>query len=184
MLKIQNDAEEEVIKKMQENLEHMKLTENIVSDYQAAFDLTTESYAKLNAAGKIKPQHDLKAQVEKVLGMIATEEQSAYEKAKTAMMSEATEAVTAQFLSDDKLKTAALDAALAKIAGAKADGADPVQGAFVKFFQVKTAAAKKADDGSELKEARATMVSKMNAIAENEGFYFRFDASGQPKMVA
>lgn len=184
MLKIQNDAEEEVIKKMEENLEQMKLTENIVSDYQSAFDLTKESYEKLNAAGKIKPQHNLKAQVEKVLGMIATEEQSAYEKAKTAMMVEATEAVTAQFLSDDKLKKAALDASLAKIAGKAPEGADPVQGAFVQFFKDKTAAAKKSDDGSELLESRANMVAKMNAIAENEGFYFRLDGDGKPKIVA
>lgn len=184
MLKLQNEAEDEVIAKMEENLEYMKLTENIVADYQAAFDLTKASYDKLNAAGKIKPQHDLKAQVEKVLTMIQTEEQSAYEKAKTAMMAEATDSVTGQFLTDDKLKKAALDSALAKIAGAKASGADPVQAAFVKFFKDKTASAKKTDDGSELKASRAAMVAKMNAIAENEGFFFRFDASGQPKMVS
>jgi hypothetical protein len=183
MLKIQNEAEEEVIAKMEENLEYMKLTENIVNDYQAAFELTKDSYEKLNAAGAIKPAHVLKAQVEKVLGMIATEEQSAYEKAKTAMMTEATEAVTAKFLSDDALKSAALESSLAKIAG-KSSGSDPVQAAFVKFFQEKTAAAKKADAAAETKEARAAMVAKMNAVAENEGFYFRFDESGKPKMMS
>lgn len=183
MLKIQNEAEEQVIAKMQENIDYMKLTENIVTDYQEVFDLTKQSYEKLNAAGKIKPQHDLKAQVEKVLGMIATEEQSSYEKAKTAMMVEATEAVTAKFLSDETLKKAALDSALAKIAGKKGT-VDPVQKAFVAFFQEKAAAAKKADAAAELKESRATMLAKMNAIAENEGFYFRFDESGKPKLVA
>lgn len=160
----------------------MKLTENIVSDYENALALTKESYAKLNAAGAIKPQHDLKAQVEKVLSMIAIEEQSSYEKNKVAMMAEATEAVTAKFLTDDSLKDAALKDALAKIAG-KSTGADPVQGAFVKFFQDKAAAAKKADATAELKATRATMVAKMNAVAENEGFYFRFDKSGAPKLV-
>lgn len=183
MLKIQNEAENEVIAKMQENLDYMKLTENIVSDYEAAFALTKESYDKLNAAGKIKPAHQLKAQVEKVLSMIATEEQGAYEKAKTAMMTEATAAVTAKFLSDDTLKAAALDSALAKIAG-KTAAADPVQAAFVSFFKEKTAAAKKLDAAAETKEARAAMLAKMNSIAENEGFYFRFDESGKPKMLA
>ena len=183
MLKAQNEAEDEFIGKLEENLAYMDLTENIVDDYQAALDLTKESYAKLNAAGKIKPQHDLKAQVEKVLNMIANEEQSAYDKAKTSMMAEATESVTSSFGSDDKLKKAALDSALAKLTG-KASGADPVQAAFVKFFQQKAASAKKADDGSEEKAARSAMLAKMNAVAENEGMFFRFDeATGQPKMV-
>jgi Mitochondrial ATP synthase B chain precursor (ATP-synt_B) len=184
MLKIQNDAEAEVIAKMEENLAYMKLTENIVTDYQAVFDLTKQSYDKLNAAGKIKPAHHLKAQVEKVLHMIATEEQASYEKAKTAMMKEATDAVTAKFLSDDGLKKAALQSALAKISGNKAT-ADPVPKAFVDFFKEKGLAAKKADSQAELKEARAAMLAKMNAIAENEGFYFRFDAAtGKPQLVA
>lgn len=183
MLKAQNEAEDEFIGKLEENLSYMDLTENIVEDYQAALDLTKESYAKLNAAGKIKPQHDLKAQVEKVLNMIANEEQSAYDKAKTAMMAEATEAVTAEFGSDEQLKKAALDNALAKLSG-KSSGSDPVQSSFVKFFQQKAAAAKKADDGSEEKAARSAMLAKMNAVAENEGMFFRFDeATGQPKMV-
>ena len=71
MLEIQNKAEDEVIAKLEENLEYMKLTENIVQDYQDVLDLTQESYDKLNAAGKIKPKHDLKAQVEKMLTIIA-----------------------------------------------------------------------------------------------------------------
>jgi Mitochondrial ATP synthase B chain precursor (ATP-synt_B) len=182
MLKIQNDAEKEVIAKMEENLQYIKLTENIVQDYQAVFDLTKHSYEKLNEVGKIKPAHQLKAQVEKVLSMIAVEEQASYEKAKTAMMKEATAAVTAKFLSDEALKKAALDSALAKIAGTTA-AEDPVQKAFVDFFKQKGVAAKKADGAAELKEARTAMLAKMNAVAENEGFYFRFDESGTPKMV-
>jgi len=35
----------------------------------------------LNASGQIKPQHKLKAQVEKLLGMIADEETNLYKKA-------------------------------------------------------------------------------------------------------
>lgn len=185
MLKLQHEAEDEVIAKMEENLAYMKLTENIVQDYQDALALTQASYDKLNAAGKIKPQHELKAQVEKMLGLIAHEEASAYDKAKTAMMAEATAAVTAKFAEDKALKKAALDNALAKLTtGKSAPGGDPVQGAFVKFFQEKSAAAKKADDGSEQKAARAAMIAKMNSVAEMEGMYFRFDANGQPKMVA
>eukprot|EP00934_Nitzschia_sp_Nitz4_P002051 Nitzschia sp. Nitz4//scaffold89_size161592//118121//119870//NITZ4_002392-RA/size161592-processed-gene-0.19-mRNA-1//1//CDS//3329559658//2051//frame0 len=183
LLKLQNEAEDAVIKKMEENVEYMKLTENIVSDYQDALKLTEESYAKLNAAGKIKPQHDLKAQVEKILSMIAVEEAASYEKAKTAMMAEATESVTQQFLTDDDLKAAALSSALSKIAG-NSSGSDPVQGAFVKFFQDKAEAAKSVDEAAELAASRATMVAKMNAVAENEGFYFRLGPDGQPKMVA
>lgn len=184
MLEVQNKAEDEVIAKLEENLEYMKLTENIVQDYQDVLDLTQQSYDKLSAAGKIKPQHDLKAQVEKMLTLISNEETSAYDKAKTQMMVEATDAVTAEFSSSKEMKKAALDNALAMLTGKAKAGSDPVQAAFVKFFQEKSAAAKKADDGSEEKAARAAMVTKMNAIAEAEGMYFRFDANGQPKMAA
>jgi hypothetical protein len=163
----------------------MKLTENIVNDYKDVYDLTEASYAKLNEAGKIKPQHDLKAQMEKMLNMIAVEEQSSYEKAKVAMMSEATAAVMKEFTTNDALKKAALDSAMAKLLGKGGQGAsDPVQGAFVKFFQDKAKAAKATDDGSEEKAARASMLAKMNAIAENEKMYFRFDeTTGKPTMV-
>jgi hypothetical protein len=184
MLDLQRQAEDEVIAKLEESLEYMKLTENIVQDYQDVLEVTQTSYDNLNSAGKIKPQHDLKAQVEKMLTLIASEEQSAYDKAKTAMMTEATEAVTAKFADDKALKKAALGSALANLTGKAKAGDDPVQAAFVKFFQEKTAAAKKADDGSEQKEARDNMVAKMNAIAEAEGMYLRFDENGQPKMVA
>jgi Mitochondrial ATP synthase B chain precursor (ATP-synt_B) len=183
MLQAQNDAEDAVIAKMEETVEYMKLTENIVSDYKDVLDLTEQSYEKLNKAGTIKPQHDLKAQMEKMLTMIATEETNAYEKAKTAMMTEATDAVTASFMENKDLKKAALDDALAKLVG-KPGGDDPVQKAFVAFFQQKAKTAKAADDGLEQKDARAAMLAKMNAIAENDGMYFRFDPSGKPQMVA
>jgi hypothetical protein len=41
MLQLQNDAEDEVIAKLQENLDFMDLTENIITDYQDAYDFTT-----------------------------------------------------------------------------------------------------------------------------------------------
>jgi hypothetical protein len=185
MLKAQNEAEDQVIKKLEETVEYMKLTENIVSDYKDVYDLTQESYAKLNEAGKIKPQHDLKAQMEKMLNMIAVEEQSSYEKSKVSMMSEATQAVMKEFTTNDALKKAALDNAMAKLTGkGGAAASDPVQAAFVKFFQDKSKAAKAADDGSEEKAARAAVLAKMNSIAENEKMYFRFDeTTGKPMMV-
>ena len=185
MLKAQNAAEDEVIAKLEESVEYMKLTENIVEDYQAVYDLTEETYAKLNATGKIKPQHELKAQMEKMLAMVAAEESNNYEKAKLAMMASATEAVTAEFSSNKDLKKAALTSAIAKLTGkGKGASSDPVREEFVKFFKDTAAKAKAADDGSEEKAAREAMIAKMNAVAENDGMYFRFDpATGQPKLV-
>lgn len=185
MLKLQNDAEDKVIAKLEETVDYMKLTENIVQDYQDVMDLTKESYDKLNAAGQIKPQHELKAQVEKMLGLISAEENNMYDKAKTALMEEATASVTQEFAASQELKKASLDSALAQLTGKGKKGADPVQAAYVKFFQAKAAAAKAGDDGSEAKAARAAMVAKLNGLAESEGMYFRLDAAtGQPKLVA
>lgn len=186
MLKAQNEAEDQVINKLEETVEYMKLTENIVSDYKEVYDLTEASYAKMNEAGKIKPQHDLKAQMEKIINVMAVEEQSSYEKNKMAMMAEATDAVMKEFLTNEKLKQAALTAAVGKLTGkAAAAGADPVQTAFINFFKEKTKAAKASDDGSEEKAARAAMLNKLNAIAGAEGMYFRFDEStGKPVMAA
>jgi hypothetical protein len=183
MLKLQNDAEDQVIAKLEDNLQYMKITENIVSDYQDALDLTTDSYAKLNAAGKIKPQHDLKAQMEKMLTMVANEEKNVYEKAKMTLMTDATASVTAEFATNEPLKKAALDAALAKLTGKSKPGSDPVQQAYVKYFKTKAAEAKKADDGSEEKAQRVAMLAKLNALADNEGMFFNFDPAGNPKLV-
>eukprot|EP00533_Pseudo-nitzschia_delicatissima_P010549 CAMPEP_0116090184 /NCGR_PEP_ID=MMETSP0327-20121206/6819_1 /TAXON_ID=44447 /ORGANISM="Pseudo-nitzschia delicatissima, Strain B596" /LENGTH=317 /DNA_ID=CAMNT_0003581417 /DNA_START=505 /DNA_END=1458 /DNA_ORIENTATION=- len=176
ILKAQNDAEDKVIAKLEESVEYMKLTENIVEDYQAVYDLTEESYAKLNASGKIKPQHELKAQMEKMLVMVATEESNNYEKAKVAMMTDATAAVTAEFSSNKELKKAALTSAIAKLTGKdKGASSDPVRVEFVKYFKATGSSAKASDDGSEERAAREAMIAKMNAVAENDGMYFRFD---------
>jgi len=186
LLKAQNEAEEEVIAKLEESVEYMKLTENIVEDYQAVYDLTEASYAKLNASGKIKPKHELKAQMEKMLAMIAAEEANAYEKAKVAMMADATEAVTAEFASNKDLKKAALSSAIAKLTGkgGKTAKADPVRDEFIKYFQQTAANAKASDDGSEEKAARETMITKLNAVAENDGMYFRLDPNtAKPHLV-
>ena len=157
-------------------------SQNMVNDFEAINEIRAETYTKLNAAGAIKPQHDFKAQVERMLNMIAQEEASQTEKMKTALMAEATATVTEQFSSDKALKKAALDAAISKIKGGKA-GADPVQAAFVQFFKDKAAAAKKSGDDSEEKAQREAMIAKMNSVAKNEGFFFRFDAKGTPSMT-
>jgi len=168
----------------------MKVTENIVDDYQGVMDLTTTSYEKLNASGKIKPQYLLKAQMEKMLSMVAAEEHNLYDKAKIAMMEEATIAVNAKFASSKDLKRDALKSAIAKLTASGSGGkaastkGDPVQAQFVQFFADKKKVAKASDDGSEEKEARTGMLNKMNAVAENEEMYFRFDVeTGQPKKL-
>jgi hypothetical protein len=185
MLKAQNEAENEVIAKLEETVEYMELTENIVEDYQAVYDLTEASYAKLNASGKIKPQHELKAQMEKMLTMIAAEETNAYEKAKGAMLADATEAVTAEFASNKELKKAALASAIAKLTGKGGKVADPVRDEFVKYFKLTADNAKASDDGSEEKAARDTMIAKLNAVASNEGMFFRLDPNtAKPHLVA
>jgi len=189
MLKAQNNAEEEVITKLEETVDYMTVTENIVDDYQGVMDLTETSFAKLNASGKIKPQYLLKAQMEKMLAMVQTEEHNLYDKAKIAMMEEATQAVNAKFASSKQLKKDALKSAIAKLTSsgsgntvAATGGADPVQAQFVQFFADKKKQATASDDGSEEKAARQGMLQKMNAVAMNEEMYFQFDSNGHPKQ--
>jgi hypothetical protein len=183
LLKEHNEAEDKVIGALEQKLLFLKANQNMVTDFNAINEIRSETYKKLNAAGAVKPQHDFKAQVERMLKMIAAEEASFTEKTKMALMSEATTSVTGKFSSDNKLKKAALDAAIAKIKGGKA-GADPVQAAFVQFFKDKAAAAKASKDDSEEKAQRQAMIAKMNSVAKNEQFYFEFDTSGVPKMAA
>mmetsp|Transcript_19833 Transcript_19833/g.40968 ORF Transcript_19833/g.40968 Transcript_19833/m.40968 type:complete len:305 (+) Transcript_19833:71-985(+) len=182
LLKEHTEAEEKVIAALEHKLEYLKANQNMVNDFEAINAIRSATYEKLNAAGAIKPQHDFKAQVERMLNMIAHEEASVTEKTKVALMSEATASVTEKFSSDKALKKAALDAAIAKLKGGKT-GADPVQAAFVQFFKDKAAAAKASKDDSEEKAQREAMIAKMNAVAKNEGFFFEFDAQGAPKMT-
>ena len=182
LLKDHNEAEDKVITALEHKLEFLKANKNMVNDFEAINAIRAETYKKLNAAGAIKPQHDFKAQVERMLNMISHEEASVTEKTKMALMREATATVTERFSTDKALKKAALDAAIAKLKGGKAV-ADPVHTAFVQFFKEKAAAAKASTDDSEEKAQREAMIAKMNAVAKNEGFFFQFDAQGQPKMV-
>lgn len=183
LLREHNEAEDKVIEALEQKLVFLKANQNMVNDFNAINDIRAAAYEKLNAAGAVKPQHDFKAQVERMLTMIAAEEASVTEKTKMALMAEATASVTEKFASDKALKKAALDSAIAALKGGKA-GADPVQAAFVQFFKDKAAAAKASTDDSEEKAQREAMIAKMNSVAKNEGFFFQFDASGQPKMMS
>merc|ERR1712242_4052 len=146
--------------------------------------LREEAYGKLNDAGKIKPLHDFKGQMERVLNMILQKETSIAEKTKMALMEEATAEVTKKFSSSKALKKAALTAAIAQIKGDTATKrADPVSKEFVEFFKAKSAAIAKAADGSEEKMHREAIVAKINAVAKNEGFFFELGADGVPKVT-
>jgi len=182
LLKEHNEAEDKVIAALEHKLEFLQAGKNMVNDFNAINDIRATTYEKLNAAGAIKPQHDFKAQVERMLNMIAAEEASVTEKTKMALMTEATASVKDQFSSDKALKKAALDSAIAKIKGGKT-GADPVQAAFVKFFKEKAAAAKASKDDSEEVAQKEAMIAKMNSVAKNEGFFFEFDKAGKPALL-
>jgi len=182
ILKEHNEAEDKVIEALQKQLDFLQGNTQQVEHFEAIHKMRGEAYERLNAAGAIKPQHELKAQVEKMLDMIVAEEASVTEKTKLALMAEATASVTEQFSSTKALKKAALDSAIAAIKGTE-NVNDPVKDAFVKFFQAKAADAKKNDDGSEEAANRAALIAKMNSIAKNEKFYFQFDASGNPKVI-
>jgi len=183
LLKEHNESEDKVINALESQLEFLKNNTKQVEHFEAIHALRGAAYDKLNAAGAIKPQHEFKAQVEKMMDMIAAEEQSITNKTKTNLMAEATANVTQQFTSTKALKKAALDSAIATIKGGAVTD-DPVKKAFVKFFKEKAISAKKSDDGSEAKASRAALLTKMNSIAKNEKFFFNYDADGTAKLSA
>lgn len=184
ILKEQSEVEEKVISALEEKLEFLKENSNLVQYFEGIHQLRKESYDRLNAAGAIKPQHDFKAQVERLLGMIAAEEASVRDKKSKALLEEATQSVTDSFRTEKALKKAALDNAIASIKGTAVAGKDPVKDAFVSFFQQKAKDLKKTDDGTEEKATRAELVAKMNNVAKNEGFFFEFGDDGKVKMRA
>jgi 6-pyruvoyl-tetrahydropterin synthase len=186
LLKDHNEAEDKVIAALQQKLEFLKANKNMVSDFEAINHIREETYVKLNAAGAVRPKHEFKAQVERVLNMIAQEEASVTEKTKMTLMRAATEHVREQFLSNKNLKKAALDDAIAQIKGGSATkgGVDPVRSEFINFFKAKGADAAKVSGDEEANAARAALVAKVNAVCKSEGFYFHFDAAGHLKMSA
>lgn len=182
ILEEHTQAEDKVIEALEQKLTFLKANRNMVNDFGAINAERAKAYEQLNAAGAVKPLHDYKAQVERMLGLIAAEENSVASKAKAGLMEEATAAVTAKFSSDKASKKAALDSAITKLKGGKA-GADPVQAAFIKFFKDKAAAAKASKDDSEEKAQREAMITKLNAVAKSEGCFFQFDAQGKPSLL-
>ena len=178
-----NAAEDQVISSLQESIDNMKEQSTLVEDVTAIKELKEETYAKLNEVGKVKPLYDFKSQVEKLLSMISHEEAVMQDKAKIALMAEATESVKASFSDDANLKKAALSSAIATLKGSKGGSKDPVQEAYLKFFAGKKKAAESIDAAAEAAAAREAIIMKLNATAMNEGFYFQFDESGKPKMV-
>lgn len=152
----------------------------VLQDAQDIKQLKIETYEKLNTAGKVKPLYDFKSQMEKILATMQAEETNMKEKAKQALMAEATAAVQKAFTTNKDLGKACLASAIAQLEG-KPSGSDPVKDAYVKFFQAKAKAG--GDEAAEAKAAREQMVTKLNAVARSDGFFFEFDASGKPKMV-
>jgi len=86
ILKEHNEAEDKVIEALQKQLDFLQGNTQQVEHFEAIHKMRGEAYERLNAAGAIKPQHELKAQVEKMLDMIVAEEASVTEKTKLALM--------------------------------------------------------------------------------------------------
>jgi len=182
ILEEHNKAEDEIIAILQDKLDDIKFQSRVVQDAEDVKALKLQTYEKLNAAGKVKPLHVFKSQVEKMLSMLEAEEVSMREHAKVNLMEEATAAVTAEFATSEALKKSSLSNAISALKGGTV-GSDPVKEAYLKFFKEKAAAASKIDPKAETREARQAIITKLNSVAKNEGFYFEFDADGKPKMV-
>lgn len=177
-----NKVEDTILSTLKQKKEDLLMMQNIVKDAQDIHTLKEETYVKYNAAGKIKPLHEFKSQMERVLHMVATEEAAVTEKTKTALMEEATIAVTNELLTNKDLQKVSLDNAIAQLKGSK-PGVDPVKQTYLQFFQWKASEAKKIDAATETLAAREALVKKINAIASNEKFFFQLDNDGKPKMV-
>jgi 6-pyruvoyl-tetrahydropterin synthase len=185
LLKEHNEAEDKVIAALEQKLDFLKANQNMVNDFEAINAIREESYKNLSAAGVVKPQHDFKVQMERILSMIAQEEASVSDKIKVALMAEATAFVTKEFTTSKELKKASLDAAIAQIKGAAKEGTvDPVRAQFSKFLIAKADAASKMDGASEELAARASLIAKMSAVSNSESMFFDIDASGKPFMKA
>jgi Mitochondrial ATP synthase B chain precursor (ATP-synt_B) len=177
-----NKYEDQILSVLKTKRDEVVMMKDIVKDAQDVHALKEETYVKLNAAGKIKPQHEFKAQIERVLSMMVAEEAAVTEKSKVALMEEATKAVTKELMTNKKLQKQSLDNAIAQLKGTK-PGADPVKESYLTYFKWKATEAAKADVVAEAAAARESMVKKLNAVAANEGFFFQFDADGKPKMT-
>lgn len=183
ILKDHNKSEDKVISALQLKLDFLKANQSMVEDFENINIIREQAYTNLSVAGAIKPKHDLRSQIERVLNMIAAEEASLKEKTKIALMDEAIGIVKTKFVKSKQLKKSALNAAIATIRGEKATGVDPVQISFVNFFKEKAIAASKADDEAEEVSQRGALMAKINTVCKTEGYFFEFNASGKPEMV-
>jgi hypothetical protein len=183
ILEEHNKLEDAIIHDLQDKLYDVKMQEHVVQDANDIKELRIASYEKLNAAGIIKPQFEFKAQMERLLTMMAAEELSMQEKTKAAIMEEARASVTAEFSTNQELKKTSLASAIAQLKGSTSGASDPVKAAYLAFFKTKGVAAAKMDEKVELAANRAAMVAKINAVASNEGFFFELDQTGKPKMT-
>jgi hypothetical protein len=186
-----NRQEDAIITLLQDKINDIQMQSRIVQDAEDIKALKLATYEKLSAAGKVKPLYDFKSQMERMLALVEAEEVNLKEKAKHALMEEATAAVTAQFASSAELKKSSLAGAIAALkkgsgtGGATGGGGGPdvVQAAYIQFFKDKQKSAQKIDVGAETAASRKAIVTKLNAVAKNEGFFFEFDEAGKPKMV-
>jgi len=176
-----NKVEDEAIAMLEDELKTITMQEQIVQDAEDIKALKIQTYENLNAAGQIKPKYEFKAQIEKMLNLIEAEEVSMREKGKVAIMEEATDAVNAEFSQNKSLQKTCLANAVAALKG-EAVQSDPVKAAYLKFFANKKKAP--VNEAQEAAAARESIITKLNATAKGEGFYFEFDASGKPQMTA
>lgn len=182
ILKDHNRTEDEVINALQSKLDFLKANQNMVENFENINIIREQAYNNLSTAGAIKPKHDFRNQIERVLNIIHSEEARVMEKTKIALMDEAIGVVSTKFNTSKQLKKSALDVAISTIKGEKATGIEPVQETFVNFFKEKAVAATKEGDAEEASQ-RAALISKINSVCKTEGFLFEFDTSGKPKML-
>jgi hypothetical protein len=191
VLAAQNVVEDEILVILNNKLEDMLLQEHVVQDAEAIFRLKEATYAKLTAAGHIRPQYEFKQQIEKVLAVLAAEEIAMKERRKQELMAMATASVTSAFATSDELKKNSLAVAIAQLKASGSGGgakkkpvtSDPVKQAYVQFFKKMVKDSASVDAAAETVAARASIVTKLNAVAMNEGFFFKFDESGKPVMT-
>jgi Mitochondrial ATP synthase B chain precursor (ATP-synt_B) len=181
-----NAKEDAIIQDLQDKLADINAQSNIVQDAMDIKNLRLATYDKLSVVGAMKPLHDYKSQMERVLTMIEVEELASKEKMKQELMAEATSAVQSQFLSVKTLQQTALTNAIATLKGGASPATDPVQQAYQQFFQQKAkalAATSAQQEAAEIAQQRAVVIAKINAVAKNDHFYFQLDPStGQPRM--
>jgi len=183
ILKDHNKTEDKVIEALQLKLDFLESNQNMVNDFENINAIREEAYKNLSDVSAVKPKHDLRFQIERVLNTIITEEASVAEKTKIELMDEAISAVKNTFLKSKQLKKSALDTAISTIQGKEVIDGEPVRMSFVQFFKEKAITASNEVNKSEENSQRSALISKLNTLCKTEGFFFNFDASGKPKML-